>query len=99
MSHGDWKDMFKAVQENNIEIVRFHISIGTDINFQHPKFFTTVLIESIRLNNHSITKLLIENGADIELKESYSNKNAIQIAKELNNQVAIQIILFYLNKK
>lgn len=98
MSHGDWKDLFKAVQDNNIDLVKLHISIGTDINYQHPKFFTNAFFESIRLKHHAITKLLIENGADLNLKEAYSGKNAIQIAKEFENQVALEVILFYLNK-
>lgn len=98
MSHGNWKDIFKAVQNNDFELVRFYVLDGVDINYQHPEYFTNILFESIRLGQHAITKYLLENGADIEIKELYSQKNAIEIAKELNNEIALDLILRHLNK-
>jgi ankyrin repeat protein len=92
MSHGAWKDMFKAVQNNDFDLVEFYIKQGIDINYQHPEYFTTALIESIRLGFHNMTKLLLENGAQVDIKEIYSNKNAKQIAQELNNFEALELL-------
>lgn len=92
MSHGDWKDMFKAVQNNDFELVHFYIKQGVDINYQHPEYFTTALIESIRLGFINITKLLLQNGADATIIEIYSNKSAKQIATELKNFKALELL-------
>jgi hypothetical protein len=32
MSHGNWKDMFKAFEENDFELLEFYIRQGIDIN-------------------------------------------------------------------
>ena len=38
MSGGDWKAMFKGIQENNLELVKFYLKSGIDPNYQHPEF-------------------------------------------------------------
>jgi len=43
MSGGDWKAMFKAVQENDLELVRFYLRSGVDPNYQHPEFMALPL--------------------------------------------------------
>jgi uncharacterized protein len=97
MSHGNWKDMFKAVQENDVELIDFYIRQGIDLNYQHPEYMTSPLIESVRCNHLEITKLLLANGALPEIKEVYSNKSAVEIANDLGNNEAITIINQYLS--
>jgi len=98
MGHGEWKDMFKAVQNNDIELVSFYIRMGIDINYQHPEYMTSPLIESIRLNNTEMMVFLLKNGALPGIKEFYSNKDAVSIAKEVSNEDAIQILSEYSKK-
>ena len=50
MGHGDWKDMFRGVEINDFDFVRYYISKDIDLNYQHPEFLTSALIESISLN-------------------------------------------------
>lgn len=97
MSHGNWQDMFKAIQENDFELVKFHVENGVNVNYQHPQYFTTPLIESIRQGHHVITKYLLMRGANVQAIETYSNKNAIQIAKELGDEETIHLILHFVN--
>lgn len=92
MSHGNWKDMFRAVQQNDADLLEFYIRHGVDINYQHPEYFTSALAESIRLGHHAITKLLLERGASPGLQEVYSGKTPRQIAAELRNSVALELI-------
>ena len=33
---GDWKDMFQGVKNNDLELVKYYIKIGVDLNYQHP---------------------------------------------------------------
>ncbi|MCU0446333.1 MAG: zinc-binding dehydrogenase [Microscillaceae bacterium] len=96
MGHGDWKDMFKGVHENDIELVRYHIRMGVDLNYQHPEFLTSPLMESIRGNHLEIMALLLENGALPDLKEVDSNQEPSELAKRLGNIEAIKLLNQYL---
>ena len=53
--------LFLAVQYGHVDIVRYLISIGADVNEHFG--LTTILIEGLK--NHEITKLLLEAGADV----------------------------------
>ncbi len=93
MSHGDWKDMFYGVQNNDLDLVQYHIRMGVDVNYQHPEFMTSPLIESIRCGHLEMFQLLINNGASLEMVEIYSNKSPLSVAKESANQEIINLIL------
>lgn len=99
MSHGNWKELFRAVEENDIELVSFHIKMGVDINYQHPEYLTSPLIESIRRNHIRIMRLLLSNGASVQIKEAETGKNAIQIAEELQYMEIVKILRSYLNPR
>ncbi|MEM6299840.1 MAG: hypothetical protein AAF740_14215 [Bacteroidota bacterium] len=40
MAAGDWKDLLAATQNNDLELVKYHLKQGVDINYQHPEFLT-----------------------------------------------------------
>ncbi len=92
MSHGNWKDMFAAVQHNDFELVDFYIRMGIDINYQHPEFMTNPLFESIRSNNAKMVTFLLTRGALPDVIEAESGKSAITIAGEFNNAEVIESI-------
>ena len=92
MPHGDWKDMFLGVQNNDLELVQYYIRVGVDINYQHPEFMTSPLIESIRCCHPEMTTMLLRNGASPTLNEGESNKSPLTIAREVKNVGAIEIL-------
>lgn len=92
MSGGDWKAMFKAIQQNDLELVKFYLKSGIDPNYQHPEFMALPIAESIRYNNLEITKLLLENGASLSTIEIESGVTALETAKRKNNQKAINLL-------
>ena len=47
MSGGDWKAMFKGIQENDFELVSYYLRIGIDPNYQHPEYMALPLIEEV----------------------------------------------------
>lgn len=96
MSAGDWKEMLKAAQEGDIELVRYHLKMGIDPNYQHPEFMTGPLIESIRFGNLSIAKLLLEHGADPTIKEGFGTDTPLSIATAANNKASIHLLNQYL---
>jgi uncharacterized protein len=94
---GDWKEMFRGVETNDFEIVRYYIAHGVDLNYQHPEFLTSAVIESIERQHHEMLVFLLENGAKPDIKEAFSFKSPMQIAKELRNKEAVEILNRYLN--
>ncbi|MCU0326867.1 MAG: ankyrin repeat domain-containing protein [Spirosomaceae bacterium] len=93
---GDWKDMFRGVETNDFDLVKYHIRNGIDLNYQHPEFLTSALIESIRLNHLEMMEFLLKNGASPDVKEAFSNKSPMAVAKETRNKEAIKILNRYL---
>lgn len=98
MSGGDWKEMFKAIQEGDINLVQYYLSMGIDPNYQHPEFMASPLVESIRFGNLEIAKLLLENGANPQIKEVWGKATPLSVAGEQNNQEASELISSYINQ-
>lgn len=98
MGHGDWKDMFAGVESNNIEIVRYYIHMGIDLNYQHPEFLTSPLIESIRRQHLQMMSFLLEQGASPDVKEAESGKTPLEIAQLTGNKQAVELLHQYLAK-
>ena len=98
MSGGNWKDMFKAIQENDKNLVEYYLHSGIDPNYQHPEFMAAPLVESIRYNNLTITKLLLENGADPHIKEVWGGETPLSVAGSEKNEKAIRLLMRHLNK-
>jgi ankyrin repeat protein len=96
MSGGDWKAMFKAVQDGDLELVKTYIRIGIDLNYQHPEFMALPLVESIRYNHLEITKLLLGKGANPTLKEIAEGETALLVAEKNKNKKAIELIESYI---
>lgn len=96
MSGGNWKAMFQAVQDGDFELVAYYLKVGIDPNYQHPEFMAAALVESIRFNHIEITKLLLDNNADPNIKEIMGGATPLSIAKSKNNQQAIELLNRYI---
>ncbi len=97
MSGGDWKAMFKGIQEGDFELVKYYLSAGIDPNYQHPEFKASPLIESIRYKHIEVTRLLLENGANPEIKEDDEGETPLNLAKKLNDNKVIELLNQYIN--
>jgi ankyrin repeat protein len=91
MAGGDWKAMFKGIQENDLELVKFYLKAGIDPNYQHPEFMALPIAESIRYDNIEITKLLLLNGAKPSIIEMESGLTPLDLAKKRKNQSVIDL--------
>lgn len=96
MAGGDWKDMFAAVQKNDLELVDYHLRMGIDLNYQHPEFMTTFLLESVKQEHFEIAKLLLENGANPSDKEIWGEYTPLSLAKLKGNKELVKLIEEYL---
>lgn len=92
MSGGDWKAMFRGIQENDFELVKFYLKSGIDPNYQHPEYMALPIAESIRYNNIEITELLLNHDAKPLIIEMESGVTAFETAKRMNNQKMINLM-------
>ncbi len=92
MAAGDWKEMLIAAQDGNLELVRYHIRMGENPNYQHPEFLTTPLIEAATFGHLSIVQFLLENGADPHIKAGFSTDTALKMAKQNNHQEVVKLL-------
>jgi len=96
---GDWKEMFNAASDGDIELVKYHLKMGVDLNYQHPEYMTSVLIECIRLRKNEMVKFLLENGADPSAREGFGTTSTLSIAKSEKNHEAVHLLISYLKKE
>ena len=64
---GDWKDMYNAAERGDAACVRYHLSAGVDVDYQHPEVMQTALIASLLQGHAEVARLLLEHGADPNL--------------------------------
>lgn len=91
MSGGDWKEMLVAVQMGDIDLVKYYVREGIDVNYEHPELMMTALIESVQFDQLEIARLLIEHGADPEQNAWLSKDNPLAIAKQQQKEAFIQL--------
>ena len=92
MAAGDWKEMLVAAQNDDLALVRYHIRMGENPNYQHPEFLTTPLIEEATFGHQEIVEFLLKNGADPKIKAGFSADTALQMAKQ-NGHTEIEKLL------
>ncbi|WP_332642871.1 ankyrin repeat domain-containing protein [Aeromicrobium sp.] len=64
MSAGDWKDLYAAARAGDLELVRFHVDQGVDVNHVHPEYQGTVLVAAILAGHEDVAHILLDSGAD-----------------------------------
>ncbi len=99
MAAGDWKELFAASQKGDLELVKYHIKMGVDPNYQHPEFMCTPLIESIQHQQFEVAKYLLENGADASIKEDFGTHTPLSMAKFTKNKKLITLVKTHLAKQ
>ncbi len=80
VSEGGWTTLMRACYDENIELVGLLIDYGTDVNYQEPNEHMTALMFGAMYNNIFIVKILIAEGADLNVEGKFGT--ALEIAKE-----------------
>lgn len=93
---GDWKEMFHAAQRGDLELVKYHIKSGIDLNYQHPEYLTSVLIEAAGLGQTEVVKYLLEQGADARAKAVMGGETALDAAKIYKRKEVIAVLKSHL---
>ncbi|MFT5619393.1 MAG: ankyrin repeat protein [Arenicella sp.] len=95
MAAGNWKDLLKAIQENNLELVHYHVAMDVDLNYQHPEFMVTPLIEAADYGRTEIVKYLLANGADPKIIAGFNSETALSVAKAKGHTEIVEILNEY----
>lgn len=92
MSAGDWKEMYQAAQNGNLELVRYHIENDVNPNYQHPEILATPLVAAISAGHTDIAIYLLENKADPLLKSFFDDMNCFEAAVRYKNQAVLSYL-------
>lgn len=86
------KPLTDAVIEGNAEAVRQHIAAGTDLNERNPGNGSTALIAGASFGQKETAMLLIEGGADLEVKNN-DGTTALHAAAFLCREKIVKALL------
>ncbi|MNK01244.1 Ankyrin repeats (3 copies) [compost metagenome] len=92
MAAGDWKEMYLAASNGDLELVKYHIKNGSNPNYQHPEILCTPLVASIISGHNDISKFLLAHGADPALLSEFDNLTPIEAAKLYKRNEILKIL-------
>ena len=82
MDGGNWKELFNAACEGDIDLVRYHVEHGVDVNYAHPEFLSTPLVACTLAGQEQVALYLLESGADPNLLSEFDAMTPLQAAQQ-----------------
>jgi uncharacterized protein len=83
MDGGNWKEIFAAACEADLELVAYHVKNGVDIDYAHPEFLSTPLVASILAKQETIALFFLAQGANPILFSEFDGLRPIQAAAQV----------------
>lgn len=80
-SGGNWKELFNAAVAGDLDLVRYHVRHGVDIDYAHPEFLSTPLVACILARQEAAAHLLLDSGAQVDLASEFDGMNPLQAAR------------------
>ena len=80
MSGGNWKDMFRAAREGDMQVLEYHVRNGVDVNYVHPEILGTAVVASILAKQEATSLFLLDNGANPRLLSEFECLTPMQAA-------------------
>jgi ankyrin repeat protein len=90
VSAGDWKDMFLAACDGDVELVRYHLDRGVDVDFVHAEFQSTVLVATILAGEEDVAHLLLDRGADPTARSPLEGQTPLDAASEVGMTAVVE---------
>ena len=85
-------EIHAAIISGNLEAVKQHIKAGTDINQKEAMSGSTPLMSAVTFNKQEIAKLLIEDNADLSIKNN-DGSTALHIAAFFGRIEIVQMLI------
>ncbi len=82
MDGGNWKEMFNAACEGDLELVAYHVKNGVDVNYAHPEFLSTPLVACTLAGQEAIALYLLGAGANPLLGSEFDGLTPIEAAQQ-----------------
>lgn len=82
MSGGNWKESYYAARDGDLELVRYHVQMGVDVNYAHPEFLSTPPVAAILAGQRDVAQYLLDNGADPDLMSDLDGVTPRQAAAQ-----------------
>ena len=82
MDGGNWKEMYMAACEGDLELVKYHVKNGVDINYAHPEFLSTPLVACSMAGQEEVALYLLASGASPHLHSEFDALTPIQAAQQ-----------------
>lgn len=92
---GDWKDMYNAAERGDVACVRYHLSAGVDVDYQHPEVMQTALVASLLQGHAEVARLLLEHGADPNLPAELGSLSPLQAAQSCGDAELLPLLQAY----
>jgi len=83
LSGGNWKEMFNAACDGDLDLVEYHVNAGVDVNYAHPEFLATPLVASILARQEHVAMFLLARGANPHLLSEFDGLTPIQAARKV----------------
>lgn len=80
-SGGNWKELFHAATTGDLELLRYHVRCGVDIDYAHPEFLSTPLVACILAHQEAAAHVLLDSGAQPDLHSEFDGMNPLQAAR------------------
>jgi ankyrin repeat protein len=80
-SGGNWKELFNAACEGDLELLRYHVKMGVDIDYAHPEFLSTPLVACLLAGQEAAAMLLLDAGANPGLHSEFDGMTPLQAAR------------------
>lgn len=83
MDGGNWKELFAAACEGDLELVGYHVRNGVDVNYAHPEFLSTPLVACTLAGQEAVALYLLTAGADPHLWSEFDALTPIGAAQQM----------------
>lgn len=85
-------DLHAAIYMRDLDAVKQHIKYGTDVNVLEPSMKSTPLITAAALGEPEAAKILIEAGADMNLK-NMDGSTALMVAIVFGKDIVAKVLI------
>jgi uncharacterized protein len=90
MSSGDWKELYDAACSGDLELVRYHVGAGVDVNYVHPEYSATVLVGAILSGHAAVALFLLDHGADPQQRSALDDCTPLQAAEQAKLSAVVE---------
>lgn len=85
--------LIKAIKNHHFSTVKTLIFYNVTIN--QPPYYGTALMQAIKINNHKVVELLLQNGADVNQTGGLDGETPLCLAAERADAEIIKLLLAY----